>query len=50
LSSAQYCLRSTDHEAPHVVLSTPCYFVPLRPKHSPQDIAFTHSYNLFLWH
>ena len=42
-------LRSKNYVAPHyVVLSTPCYLAPLRPKYLPQHPILQHPQTVFL--
>ena len=49
LSPEQYWARNTDHLASYyVVLSLPCYLVPLRSKYSPQHPILKHSQLTFL--
>ena len=48
-SSEQYWVSSTDHSAPHYIVSPlPCYLVPLRPKHSPQHPILIYPRPMFL--
>jgi hypothetical protein len=52
LSPAWYCVRSTDHSAPHyLIFSIPRYFVSLRPKFSPQHPIpkYPHSTYILQW-
>jgi hypothetical protein len=48
-SPEHYLVKSRDHQAPHcVVLSTPCFLVPLRPKYYPQHPILKHPQLTFL--